>query len=166
LGQRRQHKKAQHTIHHTEIIMAELSTQGVVREILTGNPEMEANEVIRRAKLKGLRASDDQIRKSVHNLRTSVRATVAAASKAAPAAARETTPPKAAPVVSAPAPATAAATPALGDVLANVALVNKIVGLCGGVENARQSAGAVQACGGVEEFLKHLELVATIRTAE
>jgi len=51
-------------------------------------------------------------------------------------------------------------------VLANVALVNKIVGLCGGVENARQAADAVKACGGTEGFLQHLELVASIRSVE
>ena len=47
--------------------------------------------------------------------------------------------------------------------MANVALVNAVVGTCGGAEQARQVAEAVRACGGVDAFLQHLELVAGIR---
>ena len=144
--------------------MAELSTSGVVRDILTGDPEMPSDDVIRRAKSKGLRATDEQIRKSINNQRNPIRAKVAAA-RVTPTAAREIAPPKAAPAVSAPA-ATTPGTPDLASVLGNVALVNTVVGLCGGVENARQTAEAVQACGGLEAFLQHLELVATIRGGE
>lgn len=143
--------------------MAELSTSGVVRDILTGDPEMPSDEVIRQAKSKGLRATDEQIRKSINNQRNPIRSKVAAA-RVAPTAAREIAPPKAAPAVSAPA-ATAPGTPDLAGVLGNVALVNKVVGLCG-VENARQTAEAVQACGGLDAFLQHLELVAAIRGSE
>jgi hypothetical protein len=50
-------------------------------------------------------------------------------------------------------------------VFANVALVNKVVGTAGGVEQARQVAEAVRSCGGVDSFLQHLDLVAGIRTA-
>jgi len=50
--------------------------------------------------------------------------------------------------------------------LTNVLLVNTIVGICGSIENVRQAAEAVQACGGVEAFLQHLELVAKIRESE
>lgn len=144
--------------------MAELSTSGVVRDILTGDPEMLSDEVIRRAKSKGLRATDEQIRKSINNQRNPIRAKVAAA-RVAPAAAREIVSPKAAPAVSAPA-ATTPGTSDLAGVLGNVALVNKVVGLCGGAENARQTAEAVQACGGLEAFLQHLELVTAIRGGE
>lgn len=144
--------------------MAELSTSGVVRDILTSDPEMPSDEVIRRAKSKGLRATDEQIRKSINNQRNPIRAKVAAA-RVTPTAAREIAPPKAGPAVSAPA-ATTPGTRDLASVLGNVALVNTIVGLCGGVENARQTAEAVQACGGLEAFLQHLELVATIRGGE
>ena len=144
--------------------MAELSTSGVVREILTGDPEMPTDDVIRRAKARGLRVTDEQIRKSINNQRNPIRAKVAAAT-VAPTAARETIPPKAAPAVPAPA-ATRPATPGLAGVLGNVARVNEVVGLCGGVENARRAAEAVQACGGLGAFLQHLELVATIRGGE
>ena len=143
--------------------MADLSVSGVVRDILTGDPEMPSDEVIRRAKAAGLRATDEQIKKSINNQRTAIRAKVASA-KVAPAAAHETAPPKATPAVSAP--AATAGIPDLAGVLSNVALVNKVVSLCGGVENARQAAEVVQACGGMEAFLQHLELVATIRSAE
>ena len=44
--------------------MAGLSTQGVVREILTGDPEMPTEEVIRGAKARGVRVPDDAIRKA------------------------------------------------------------------------------------------------------
>jgi hypothetical protein len=146
--------------------MADLSTSGVVREILTGDPEMPTDEVIRRATAQGLRVTDAQIRKSINNQRNPIRAKVAA-TKVAPKAARgpvapKAAPPKVAPAAAAPAPET----PVLAGVLNNVALVNEVVGLCGGVENARQAAVAAQTCGGLEAFLQHLELVATIRKSE
>jgi hypothetical protein len=50
-------------------------------------------------------------------------------------------------------------------VFSNVNLVNKVVGVAGGVDQARQVAEAVRSCGGVEPFLKHLELVAGIKLA-
>ena len=142
--------------------MAKLSVSGVVREVLMSDPDMPTDDVISRAKAAGLRVTDEQIRKSINNQRTAVRAKVAA-TRAAPAAARETSPPKAATAVAAPAATSAG--PDLAGVLGNVALVNTVVGLCG-VENARRAAEAVQACGGLEAFLQHLELVATIRGAE
>lgn len=144
--------------------MAELSISSVVRDILTSDPEMPSDEVIRRAKSKGLQVTDGQIRKSAHNQRNAIRAKLAAA-KVAPTAKHETAPPKAAPAVSAPA-ATNPGTPDLAGVLVNVALVNQIVGLCGGVENARRAGEAVQACGGLEPFLRHLDVVASIRGGE
>jgi hypothetical protein len=48
-------------------------------------------------------------------------------------------------------------------VFANLTRVNKVVGACGSVEAAREAAEAVRACGGVDAFLAHLELVAGIR---
>ena len=126
--------------------MAELSISSVVRDILTSDPEMPSDEVIRRAKARGLRVTDEQIRKSVNNQRNAIRAKVSATT-VAPLVASETAPPKAAPAV--PASAATAGTPDLAGVLGNVALVNTVVGLCGGVKNARQTAEAVQACGGL-----------------
>lgn len=142
--------------------MTKLTTSGVVRDILTGDPEMPSDEVIRQAKTKGLRATDEQIRKSINNQRNPIRVLVAAV-RVAPVAAHETAPPK--PPVPAPASAPAVATD-LAAVLANVALVNAAVGACNGVEGARRVAEAVRACGGVDAFLQHLDLVAGIRAPE
>lgn len=132
--------------------MPQLTTYGVVREILASNMEMDANEAIRRAKARGLRAPDPKIREAVHSVRSEARRKA----KASPSAARETVAPKE--------PAVAPASPDLGAVFANVNLVNRVVGVAGGVENARQVAEAVRACGTVDTFLQHLELVAGIRT--
>jgi len=148
--------------------MAELTTSGVVRDILTRDPEMQTDEIVRLAKRRGLTVPDEKIRHSVHNQRNTIRAQATGTAKVAPAAARETTPSKVAPISAAPISVTTAAstpTPELAGVLANVALVNTIVGLCGSVENTRQAAEAVEACGGLEAFLRHLELVASIRGA-
>lgn len=133
--------------------MALLTTHGVVREILITNLELPADEVIRRAKLRGLRTPDGKIREAVHNLRSELKRKHA---KPAPAAARETAAPKTA-------AATGPAAADLAPVFANVVLVNKVVGVAGGVDNARQVAEAVRACGGVDAFIKHLDLVAGIR---
>ncbi|MCE9565139.1 MAG: hypothetical protein K8U57_24165 [Planctomycetes bacterium] len=151
--------------------MAELTMSGVIRKILSTNLDMSADEVVRRAIARGVKVPAKSIRSNVHNIKSAMKkeASAATATRVAPAAVRETTPPKAAPVAAvAPAPVTllVAEVPALAGVLANVALVNKIVGLCGGIENARQAAEAVHTCGGTDVFLKHLELVASIRTAK
>jgi len=163
------HSDSYLTTQHPEFIMAKLSVSSIVREVLTSDPEMLTDDVIRKAKAQGLRVTDAQIRKSVHNHRTIVRAKVGATG-VNPTAARETlqpkvTPAKAAPTTSAPA-VTTAGVQGLTGVLKNVALVNTIVGLCGGVENARQTAEVVQACGGLEAFIQHLQLVDAIRRDE
>ena len=145
--------------------MAELSTSGVVRDILTGDPELPSDEVIRRAKSKGLRATDEQI-PQVHQQPAEPDPSKGRGRRGWPRRRpARVTPPKAAPAVSASA-ATTPGTRDLAGVLGNVALVNAVVGLCGGVENARQTAEAVQAWAGLEAFLQHLELVATIRGGE
>ena len=136
--------------------MAALQISPVVRAILTENLDLPAAEVIRRAKARGVKAPDSNIRTLVHNIRSDLKK---AAARTAPAAARETQPRPAA--AAAPAPAA----PELSAVLANVALVNQVVRAAGGVDPARQVAEAVRACGGVDAFLQHLDLVAGIRTA-
>jgi hypothetical protein len=149
---------------HPELEMTKLSTHGVVRDILVKNPDRDTDDVVRRAKAKGLTVPDNKIRHAVHNLRNKVRAEVGGTAKVAPAAARETTAPKPAPVEATP----TATTPNidLQGVLANVALVNDIAGICGGIDNARQAAEAVEKCGGLGAFLQQLELVAQIRSSQ
>jgi hypothetical protein len=157
------------------------SVYTVVRELLTANLNLSADDAIRRVKARGISLPDPKVRRVVHNTRNELKKK---ATKAAPAAARQTAGPKPRPAVK---PATSAARPApaakptpapvrpapaasgapdLSAVFANVALVNRVVAACGGVENARQVAEAVRVCGGVDVFLQHLDLVAGIRTTE
>lgn len=136
-----------------------------VRAILSTNIDLPADEVIRKAKDRGVIAPESSIRYTVHNIRSALKkqakkGKTAAAPAVAPAAARETKAPKPAP---ASAPISTASTSELSSVLSNVALVNTVVGVSGGVDAARQVAEAVRECGGVEEFLQHLELVAKVR---
>ena len=148
------------------------STSSVVRSILTGNITLTADEVIKRALARGVTASPDSIRALVYNIRGEVKKAAApkvlpvpppaSASKALPvppskaiAPATRVRPPR-------PRPAAPAATDLPG-VLANVALVHRVVGVAGGIEPARQVAEAVRACGGVAEFIQHLDLIAGIQ---
>jgi hypothetical protein len=153
--------------------VARVSVSAAVREILTGNIKLTADEVIQKVKAKGVTATADAIRKSVHNQRSTV--SKALATKTAPVATPSTAAPKPASLkpiaMKPPAPKSAAPAkvvaseglPNVAGVLSNVALVNTVVDACGGVKEARQVAEAVRACGGVEPFLQHLDLVAGIR---
>ena len=159
--------------------MAGVAISPTVRTILEANIEMPADEVIVRAKAKGVKAPDSSIRDVVYKIKSELRKKPAKPAVAATAA-RTTTPTKTAatPVkatagaVKPVAPATkvaaakpvVSASPDLSSVFSNVALVNKVVGVAGGVDQARQVAQAVKACGSVEAFLKHLELVAGIKS--
>lgn len=136
----------------------------VVRAILTENIDLPTDEVIKRAKAQGVTAPEKSIRDTLYNVKSELRKKGA---KPAPAAARATkTAPAPKPVVipaSAPTPSPSA--PDLSSVLANVALVNTVAGACGGVDQARKVAEAVRACGSVEAFLQHLDLVVQVRSA-
>ncbi len=65
----------------------------VVREILSANMALTADEVITRAKANGVKAPDDVIRTTVHNVRKKLKQKAAGPAKVAPAAARQTTAP-------------------------------------------------------------------------
>ena len=134
----------------------------VVRAILTADINLSADEVIKRARLKGVTAPERSVRDTIYNVRSGLKKKGV---RPAPAAARETKVAKpAAPVKPAPAaPVRSSSAPGLAGVLANVALVNAVVGASGGIEPVRQVAEAVRACGGVEAFLQHLDLVAKVR---
>jgi hypothetical protein len=141
--------------------LATETPSSVVRSILTANLTLTADEVIRRAKARGVTAPPEKVRALVHNIRSEVKK-AAGASRALPVPPKPTAASsKALPVP--PAETTAAAAPDLPGVLANVALVHRVVGAAGGVEPARQVAEAVRACGGVGEFLQHLDLIAGIQ---
>jgi hypothetical protein len=80
----------------------------VVRDILTANINLTADEVISKAKAKGLKAPDAVIRGTVHTVRKKLKKKVAQPAKVAPAAARQT-----------PAPAKAA-TPSVSAVVRSI----------------------------------------------
>jgi hypothetical protein len=146
--------------------MPALAISPVVRSILSANINLSADEVIRKAKDKGLTAPEASIRTAVHNIRSELKKPKKSKPVAAPAAARQTKPtpaPKPAPVAAKSSTPTPSSSPELSTVLANVALVNKVVEACGGPEPARKVADAVRSCGSVEAFLQHLDLVAGIR---
>jgi hypothetical protein len=146
--------------------VAKHSISSVVRAILSENIDLSADEVIARAKARGLNAPDKSIRTLAHNIKSDlkrgrIKPVLAAAARQTPAPKPAATPKPARVPQSSAAPAPAG----LSAVLANVALVSNVVGAAGGVEPARQVAEAVRACGGVDQFLQHLDLVASIRTA-
>ena len=143
----------------------------VVRAILIGNLDRPVDDVIREAQAQGVTAPTDKIRRLVTNIRSELKIAARkgkAAAKSAPAArpvlaaAMKTAVPS--PVKTAPTPAVTPSTTAdLAEVLGNVALVNKVIGVAGGAEQVRQVAEAVKACRGVDAFLQHVDLVAGIR---
>jgi hypothetical protein len=148
------------------------SAYTVAREILAADVEMPTEAVLQKARARGVVAPADKVRGAISEVRSALRkkagipapkpapkAAAKPAPKPAPAAAKTTT----APV---PAPAAAPTAPDLTGVFKNVTLVNKVVGLVGGSANAKQVAEAVRACGSVDAFLQHVDLVAGIRPAE
>lgn len=151
------------------------SAYTVVREILTADINLSADAVLQKARARGVTDPGAKVRKVIYEVRGTLRkkaglpATPAAAAPAKPAAAKPA--PAAARTTPAPAPAAAPApvaapeVPDLQSIFANVNLVNKILGLVGSADVAKQVAHAVQACGGVEAFLQHVDLVAGLRTA-
>lgn len=126
------------------------SVSPVVRAILSADLELPADAVIAKARAKGVTAPDATVRNLVHNIRSELK--------------KAGIKPKPAPATVAPPTPAAAPAPELSGVLSNVALVNAAVAASGGVEQARQVADAVRACGGPEAFVQYLDLVAGIRT--
>jgi hypothetical protein len=152
----------------------------VLRTILTYHPDLPADGVIKMAKSRGVTQSDASIRHNIYNIRSDIRKkarTTAPATAngkpvavAAKSAARITVAPKSLPsvesAISTPVPASKSSNGVdLTGVFGNVTLVNAVVTACGGVDQARQVAEAVRACGTVEAFLQHLDLVASLRAS-
>ncbi len=166
----------------------------VLRSILSTDLEMLADEVIAKAKSKGITLPEATIRQNIYNIRSDMRkkarmsgspAAKASASPtaspnpsttmkpdpvAAKPAARPTPAPKPAATANPPT-ITSVSAPAssngvdLTGVFGNVTQVNAVVSACGGVDQARQVAEAVHACGTVDAFLQHLDLVASLRAS-
>lgn len=138
--------------------MATSPARTVIREILIANPSLSADEVMKKAAARGVNQDADTLRKAVHNIRSELRKLPGG--DALPASASAAIP------MPAPSGGPAGAAGSLAGLLANVMLVNQVLGLSGGVENARQVAEAVRACGGVDAFLQHLDVVAGIRNGD
>ncbi|QJW95414.1 hypothetical protein [Frigoriglobus tundricola] len=139
--------------------MPAVAASVVVRTILTDDINLAADEVIKRARAKGATGTDKSLRDTIYNVKSGLKKK-GVKPAAVPAAAREIKAPTA-PMVAATTPSSPS--PDLTTMLANVALVNSVVGACGGAESTRKVAEAVRACGGVEAFLQHVDLVAGIR---
>lgn len=146
--------------------MPPASTSAVIRDILKTDQAMPSDQVIRLARARGVTGEKRLLQKRIVSVRSELKQsgspspTTAAPKPATPTPAASS----AKPAASKPSP-TKPTTPSdkLGMVLSNVALVNAVVSACGGVENARSAAEAVRACGGVDPFIKHLDLIADIR---
>jgi hypothetical protein len=164
--------------------LSTLSISQVVRTILTENLALPADEVIKKAKARGVVQSENTIRNLVYNIRSELKKKMArgsvasrtssparpevaaksASTSAKPTASTKLSPPVRKPSASAKLPAPSRGPADVAHVFANVTLVNEVIGVCGGVEHARQTIEAVQACGGVKAFLQHLDLVAAIKS--
>jgi hypothetical protein len=133
------------------------TTWTVVREVLSANLNLTADEVILKAKAKGVKAPDDVIRRTVYDVKKKLKQKAGTPATKAQPASKPVPAPKAAPAA---APTSVVGVP---QVLSNVALVNAAVVASGGVEQAKRVAEAVRACGGVDAFAHYLDLVAGIR---
>lgn len=132
----------------------------LTRELLTADPTLSNEAIFTKIKARGVSKSDTVVRDAIRRTRSDMKA------KPAPAAARETAEPKAPP---APEPKVAAVPAAPADeasLFAAIGQVNKTAQLCGGVTKARAIADAIRACGGIDAFLRRLDLVAEILGSE
>jgi hypothetical protein len=137
--------------------VSKLTVQGVVHEILKADLNLSADDVIQKAKARGLRASDAAIRSSAHNVKSRLKR---ARAKASPADARETAPPET-PEAAAPAAAVATAPVAAAPAPAGPSMPP--TDLAGGRATLAAVNRVVQACGGVDVFLLHLDLLAGLK---
>lgn len=133
----------------------------LTRELLTADPSLSNDELFDRIKTQGVTRTDADIRTAIRHTRSDI---LHNGPKPAPVAARIATEPKAN-----SAPAAAASAPVPSDeatLFAAIGQVNKTAQLCGGVTKARAIAEAIRGCGGIEAFLRRLDLVAEILDSE
>ncbi|AMV26686.1 hypothetical protein VT84_19965 [Gemmata sp. SH-PL17] len=121
----------------------------VAREVLAADPELPSAVVLSQLKARGVSRSDSEILEAIRKTRMIARHKA----RAVPAAARATT---------------ASASEGSGEetVFSGLALANKTAHLCGGVAKAREIAEAIRSCGGIDTFLKRLELIAEILSSD
>ncbi len=119
----------------------------VARDVLAADPDLPSAVALSLIKARGVSRSDSEILEAIRKTRGVVRQKA----KAVPAAARETTAPE---------------SQSEQAVFTGLALVNKTAHLCGGVAKAREIAEAIRSCGGIDTFLKRLELIAEILSSD
>jgi hypothetical protein len=170
--------------------MATASMSSILRGILTANPAMPNDEIISKAKAAGVNKPDSVIRHNLYNLKTVLKNGTSKASRTSPkskahqtsatksitgkspapiavqsSAARRTSDPKS--VIAAKAGNNSVAESAkavdLSSIFSNVAKVNEVIAACGGVDRIRGVTEAIRACGSLEAFLQHVDLVADLR---
>lgn len=135
----------------------------ITRELLTADPTLSNEAIFARIKARGVSKSDATIRDAIRRTRSDM---AASGPKPAPTAARETTEPKAPAPAPAAEPKVEAVAPDEAALFAALGQVNKTAQLCGGVAKARAIADAIRACGGIDAFLRRLDLVAEILGSE
>lgn len=135
----------------------------LTRELLTADPTLSNEAIFAKIKARGASKGDPVIRDAIRRTRSDM---AARGPKPAPAAARETAEPKAPPTEPAAEPNAPAAQSDEAALFAAIGQVNKTARLCGGVTKARALAEAIRACGGIDAFLRRLDLVAEILGSE
>ena len=135
----------------------------ITRELLTADPGLSNDAIFARIKARGVSKSDSDIRGAIRHTRSDM---LNNGPKPVPAAARIATEPNAptVPMVSS-APAAPAA-PTDEALFSVIGLANKTAQLCGGVTKARAIAEAIRSCGGLDMFLRRLDLIAEILGSE
>ncbi|MDY3551494.1 hypothetical protein R5W24_000572 [Gemmata sp. JC717] len=128
---------------------ASKSPYSITRELLTADPTLSSDDLLAKVKARGVTKSDAAIREAIRTTRRDV-----LGAKPVPTAARTTAGPK-------PADQTDEAV-----LFSAIGQVNKTAQLCGGVSKARAIADAIRACGGVDVFLRRLDVVAEILGSE
>lgn len=157
------------------------SMRSILLDILTANPKASTEDVVKKAKARGLTQPDSTIKHSLYNLRGQFKKQAAKSAIPTKSVARQTAARKPASATkrtqakthtktataAMPSNGHVASAPSanLAGVFSNVTLVNEVVGACGGVEPTRQVAEVIRACGSLEAFLQHLDLVAALRTS-
>ncbi len=143
-----------------------VSAFAVAREVLSEDLSMNVEEVVRRARNMAAEQPDAELRHAISCVRGLLKSLTNGNVKPGPAATATRHNRGVRPEPTIQQPHTTTEGPALSAVFANIVRVKTIVSACGGIEIVREVADAVRACGSVDAFLQHLDLVAEISTAE
>ena len=144
--------------------MSVISAFAVAKLVLLEDLSMDAEEALRRARTLGAEHPDSELRHAIRCTRGMLKAQADGRweSRPAPSAARSIRKPPAKTPSSSP----VVEQPSSSAMFPNLTRVDAVVSACGGVENVRDLAEAIRACGSVDAFLQHLDLVAGIRSPD